>query len=192
MYGPLGWKFIGRLKTPYPVQVICLKSDLKDKIRKAAASEVGIGLDADDDEKFISKERSKYKTMLLSKYTSYLQSKEKYEACQDKVRTEKGHLLRIRQQINYLEGVRQELDDQNRHNKERLKSLSEGFSAKIKEMDELNDSLMRERTKLQNQKEALAGKIREYQHEIQVIKEDSEKSKEILRRLKNYLLYKEL
>lgn len=152
VYSPLGWKIISRIKTPYPVQVVHLNSELKDKIRKAAAGEVGIGLDADDDEKYISKERSKYKNMLLSKYTSYLQSKEKYEACQDKVRTEKGHLLRIRQQINYLEGVRQELDDLNKVNKDKLKALSEGFSAKIKEMDDLNDSLLKERTKLQNQK----------------------------------------
>lgn len=40
-------------------------------------------------------------------------------------------------------------------------------------MDDLNDSLNKERTKLQNQKEALANKVRQYQHEIEVIKEDS-------------------
>ena len=51
---------------------------------------------------------------------------------------------------------------------------------------------MKEITKLQNQKEALAGKVREYQNDIQNIKVDSEKKKQILKRLKNYLLYKEL
>lgn len=36
---------------------------------------IGLGLDQDDDEKYIAKERNKYKAMLLTKYSSYLQSK---------------------------------------------------------------------------------------------------------------------
>jgi uncharacterized protein YlxW (UPF0749 family) len=55
-----------------------------------------------------------------------------------------------------------------------------------------NEDLVKETTKLQNQKEALVGKIREYQNEIEIIKADSEKSKQILKKIKNYLLYKEL
>lgn len=51
---------------------------------------------------------------------------------------------------------------------------------------------MEENNKLQNQKGALVNKIREYQNEIEVIKSESEKSKAILKRIKNYLLYKEL
>lgn len=84
------------------------------------------------------------------------------------------------------------MKEENDAHKDKLKKLSEGFSKRIKEMDDQNECLNKERTKLQNQKEALAGKIREYQHEIQLVREDSEKSKQILKRLKNYLLYKEL
>ena len=46
--------------------------------------------------------------------------------------------------------------------------------------------------KLQNQKQALVGKIREYQNDIENIKVEGEKSRQILKRIKNYLLYKEL
>ena len=56
----------------------------------------------------------------------------------------------------------------------------------------MNEELIKETSKLQNQKEALVGKIREYQNEIEGIKAESEKSKQILKKIKNYLLYKEL
>ena len=46
--------------------------------------------------------------------------------------------------------------------------------------------------KLQNQKQALVGKIREYQNDIENIKVEGEKSRQILKKIKNYLLYKEL
>lgn len=59
-------------------------------------------------------------------------------------------------------------------------------------MEGENEELLKETTKLQNQKEALVGKIREYQNEIETIKTDSEKAKQILKKIKNYLLYKEL
>ena len=102
----------------------------------------------------------------MRKYSDYLKSKERFEAHLEKIRIEKGLLFKMNQQILYLETIRGELNDQNKQNKFKLKSLSEGFSAKIKEMDEINDILMKDRTKLQNQKEALANKVREYQHEI--------------------------
>lgn len=56
----------------------------------------------------------------------------------------------------------------------------------------MNEELVTETSKLQKQKEALVGKIREYQNEIESIKAESEKSKLILKKIKNYLLYKEL
>ena len=46
--------------------------------------------------------------------------------------------------------------------------------------------------KLQNQKQALVGKIREYQNDIENIKVEGEKSRQISKKIKNYLLYKEL
>jgi len=49
---------------------------------------------------------------------------------------------------------------------------------------------LKENTKLQNQKEALVGKIREYQNDIESIKIEGEKSRQILKKIKNYLLYK--
>jgi hypothetical protein len=52
----------------------------------------------------------------------------------------------------YLEGVRKELDDRNKQNKEELKRLSEGFENKITQIDELNENLNKEKIKLQNQK----------------------------------------
>lgn len=55
IFSPLGWKIISRIKTPYPVQVICLKSELKDRIKKVSIGEIGLGLDEDDDEKYIAK-----------------------------------------------------------------------------------------------------------------------------------------
>lgn len=46
IYSPLGWKIIGRIKTPYPVKVVCLKSELKDKIKRASMGDsIGLGLD---------------------------------------------------------------------------------------------------------------------------------------------------
>lgn len=98
----------------------------------------------------------------------------------------------MKQEYKYFEITTSQLQGENDSYKERLKKLSQGFSKRIEEMDKRNDELIKDRTKLQNQKEALAGRIREYQHEIQLIREDSEKSKQILKRLKNYLLYKEL
>jgi hypothetical protein len=38
----------------------------------------------------------------------------------------------------------------------------------------------------------LVGKIREYQNDIENIKVEGEKSRQILKKIKNYLLYKEL
>lgn len=36
IYGPLGWKIILRLKTPYPIQVVTPMSELQIKFKKAA------------------------------------------------------------------------------------------------------------------------------------------------------------
>jgi len=73
-----------------------------------------------------------------------------------------------------------------------LKSINIGFNDKIKQLDIENEILIEENNKLQNQKGALVNKIREYQNEIETIKSESEKSKAILKKIKNYLLYKEL
>lgn len=43
----------------------------------------------------------------------------------------------------------------------------------MRRLDGENEELLRETGKLQNQKEALVGKIREYQNEIETIKVDS-------------------
>jgi hypothetical protein len=144
------------------------------------------------DERLIANERNSYKSILLSKYNSYLKSKERYEAYREKVKIEEGMLFRMKQQILYLDDLRRGLDERNRVNKDKLRGLAEGFERKIEKIDEINGNLMKEKVKLQNQKEALANKIREYQHEIEMIKNDSEKSKLILKKLKNYLLYQEL
>lgn len=57
-------------------------------------------------------------------------------------------------------------------------------------MDEDYEELLKEKNKLQNQKEALVCKVREYQREIDTIKAEAEHSKLILKKVKNYLLYK--
>ena len=54
-----------------------------------------------------------------------------------------------------------------------MKATSDGFGQKIAELDKLNEVLVQENTKLQNQKGALVSKIREYQSEIETIKADS-------------------
>lgn len=107
VYSPMGWKIISRLKTVYPLQIVNVKSDLNTRIKRIALENtVEAGLDDFDDEKFISQERSKYKNKLLSKYATYLQTKERYEACQDKLRSEKAQLFKLRQQIGYLAAVK--------------------------------------------------------------------------------------
>ena len=56
-----------------------------------------------------------------------------------------------------------ELEETNTQYKVQLKRTNLGFGEKIKELDVYNDELIKETSKLQNQKEALVGKIREYQ-----------------------------
>ena len=92
----------------------------------------------------------------------------------------------------YLEQKRGQLEETNLEYRVKLKVVNEGFTDKIKKHDESNEELLKETTKFQHQKEALVGKIREYQNEIENIKVESEKSKQILKKIKNYLLYKEL
>ncbi len=96
-----------------------------------------------NDEKFIYLERNKYKSILISQYTMYMKSKQKFEAYRDKIKSQNGALFKIRQQVSYLKAVKDNLDDQNKMNKQKLKSLSEGFSAKIKDMDDQSDALLK-------------------------------------------------
>jgi SMC interacting uncharacterized protein involved in chromosome segregation len=95
-------------------------------------------------------------------------------------------------QKQYFQKKESQLHEENLSYKNELKSVNIGFNDRIKQLDKANEELMEENNKLQNQKGALVNKIREYQNEIEVIKSESEKSKAILKRIKNYLLYKEL
>jgi hypothetical protein len=47
------------------------------------------------------------------------------------VKTEEGLLYKLKQQILYFDGVRKDLDEKNRINKDNLKSLADGFEEKI-------------------------------------------------------------
>jgi hypothetical protein len=45
IFSPFGWKIISRLKTPYAIQVLYVKSELKEKMRKVAAENAMTGFD---------------------------------------------------------------------------------------------------------------------------------------------------
>lgn len=95
-------------------------------------------------------------------------------------------------QKQFLKNKEIVLREQNVAYRNELKSINIGFSDTIIELNRQNDELIQENIKLQNQKGALVNKIREYQNDIETIKYESEKHKAILKRIKNYLLYKEL
>lgn len=76
IYSPLGWKFVSRLKTPYPIQIVYAESDFKAKMKKISSEAMSQAHMQDyDDEKYIAQERNKFKTILLNKFSNYLKSK---------------------------------------------------------------------------------------------------------------------
>ena len=97
VYGPLGWKILSFQLNKCPP---LLKEISLGGVRKQSYEHEPFSLSSmeNEDEKYLKRERTKYKQILMKKYENYLKAKEKHEGHTEKLRAEKTHILKLRLQ----------------------------------------------------------------------------------------------
>ena len=75
IYSPIGFKILTKVKTPYPIKVVEVKSEFEKKMKKVAMEAYDDPHEDYEDEKYIEQERNKYKRILQKKFVDYLKSK---------------------------------------------------------------------------------------------------------------------
>ena len=75
IYGPIGFKILSRVTSPYPIRIVKHKTDFQKKLKKVAMEPYDDPHEDYEDEKYIAEERNKFKKILQKKYLEYLKSK---------------------------------------------------------------------------------------------------------------------
>lgn len=158
VYSPIGWKILSYSRLPVRVKY------LKEKIEEETEPVL------DFDEKTLVMNVGqinvlKQKKIVLGEslrreYEHFCSSKEKYEGILDKLRVEKKLQQKYRDKGKILDEEIALMEHNNNAYRENLKQLNDEFELRMKKIDEDENKLVTERQKLQNQKEALVGKIR--------------------------------
>lgn len=113
-----------------------------------------------EDVKLLTKIRQDCKKSLMQLFDKFRLKEEEYTELVGRVKVEKTHITKLKNLRIFLEERRERLREQNNKYKEELKAINEGFDEKMAEMDKVNDEIEKEKIKLQNQKEALVGRVR--------------------------------
>lgn len=75
IYGPIGFKILSRITSPYPIKTVNKDSDFTRKMKRVAMEVYDDPHEDYEDEKYIAQERTKFKKILLKKYSDYIKSK---------------------------------------------------------------------------------------------------------------------
>lgn len=158
VYSPIGWKVLSYSRLPIRIRYS------KEKVEENAEQELEFNEQAMtfsvEQIKVLKQKKILLGDNLRREYEMYCSSKEKYEGILDKVRVEKKLQQKYRDKGKILDEEIILMEQINGSYRENLRQLNDEFEGKMKHVNDEENKLVAERQKLQNQKEALVGKIR--------------------------------